>query len=410
MRGFHIMVVVLLLAGCTLGLPRDYLPPPVGSNFPDPVKTIAIPLPVVATSPNEGITSGGLVAFLLHDSHDLVSALAVPQENYNRYFGFTTSLYAAFYPEPDRSYKLSLAKATTINEELRFRYSDEHFLSPRFYFSVNAFTYADGSARFFGFQSTSQKRNETNYTDHETGIALTGGYRPFHPFEIAFGERFKDVDIRPGAVKSLPFITGVFLPDYVPGVEGYHLHAQKLSFLYNTLNSPGMPTEGTYARISIENSSKLLGSAAPFLTYEAEVKLYRPLREERFISVLRFAFNQNEGNRIPFLEQAVLGGETTLRGYGQNRFVDKSCMLLNLEERIRLFRWEVFKVKADWELAPFVDLGTVMRSLVEAKQQSFEFNPGVGIRAVVRPNIVGRIDVGFGKDGPAVFAGLGYPF
>ncbi|MCM0081416.1 outer membrane protein assembly factor [Geomonas sp. Red32] len=410
MPGFLIMVMTLLLTGCSLGLPRDYLPPPVQSDFPDPVKTVAIPLPVVATSPNEGITFGGLVAFLLHDSHDQVSALVVPQENYNQYFGYTSSLYAAFYPEPDRSYKLNLAKATTINEELKFRYQDEHFLFPRFYLSAHAFTYADGSARFFGFQSTSQKRNETNYTDHETGIALTVGYRPAYPFEIALGERFKDVDIRPGAVKSLPFITGVFSPDYVPGVEGYHLHAQKLSVLYNTLNSSGMPTEGTYGRISIENSSKMLGSAAPFLTYEAELKLYRPLQEERFISVFRFAFNQNEGNRIPFLEQAILGGETTLRGYGQNRFVDKSYMLVNLEERIRLFRWEVFKVKADWELAPFVDLGTVMRSLVEVKRQSFEFNPGIGIRAVVRPNIVGRIDVGFGKDGPAVFAGLGYPF
>jgi hypothetical protein len=29
---------------------------------------------------------------------------------------------------------------------------------------------------------------------------------------------------------------------------------------------------------------------------------------------------------------------------------------------------------------------------------------------VIRPNIVGRIDVGYGKEGPAVFVGLGYPF
>jgi hypothetical protein len=29
---------------------------------------------------------------------------------------------------------------------------------------------------------------------------------------------------------------------------------------------------------------------------------------------------------------------------------------------------------------------------------------------VVRPNIVGRIDVGVGREGPAVFVGLGYPF
>jgi hypothetical protein len=51
-----------------------------------------------------------------------------------------------------------------------------------------------------------------------------------------------------------------------------------------------------------------------------------------------------------------------------------------------------------------------MKSLPDAQTKDFEFNPGLGLRAVVRPNIVGRIDVGFGKDGPAVFVGLGYPF
>ena len=83
---------------------------------------------------------------------------------------------------------------------------------------------------------------------------------------------------------------------------------------------------------------------------------------------------------------------------------------MNLEERIRLFRWEVFDVIADWEVAPFVDFGSVMESFDISNSGSFEFNPGIGVRAVVRPNIIGRVDVGFGKDGPAVFVGLGYPF
>ena len=113
---------------------------------------------------------------------------------------------------------------------------------------------------------------------------------------------------------------------------------------------------------------------------------------------------------MPFLERSILGGETTLRGYGRNRFIDSSYLLLNLEERIQLFRWEVFNVRADWELAPFVDLGSVMEYLNKASTKSFEFNPGVGFRAVVRPNIVGRVDIGIGREGPSVFVGLGYPF
>ena len=92
----------------------------------------------------------------------------------------------------------------------------------------------------------------------------------------------------------------------------------------------------------------------------------------------------------------VFWGETTLRGYGRNRFIDNSYLLLNLEERIRLFRWEIFNVTADWELAPFIDFGSVMKSIAQFSTRSFEFNPGMGFRAVVPPNIIGRVDVGFG--------------
>jgi len=51
-----------------------------------------------------------------------------------------------------------------------------------------------------------------------------------------------------------------------------------------------------------------------------------------------------------------------------------------------------------------------MSRLDRSSDRQFEFNPGLGVRAVVRPNIIGRVDVGFGHDGPAVFVGLGYPF
>jgi outer membrane protein assembly factor BamA len=170
------------------------------------------------------------------------------------------------------------------------------------------------------------------------------------------------------------------------------------------------PTSGGFAKATVENSSKALGGAADYRHYEGELKGFIPLDNARFISVFRLVYNQTLGESVPFLEQSILGGENTLRGYGRNRFIDNSYFLLNLEERIRLFRWEVFNVKADWEIAPFVDLGAVMESLDNASIKQFEFNPGIGVRAVVRPNIIGRVDVGFGRNGPAVFVGLGYPF
>lgn len=408
---FSALATLVLLCSCTYQVPRKYLPYPVSNeSFADPTKTVAIPLPVIASSPNEGITYGGLVAFLLHNAKDEVSTLLVPQLNYNQYFGVTSTLYGAFYPTPDQTIRVNLSQATTVNHEYRLRYQNERFLDERWELNGMLFDYTDGSARFFGFQSNSSQENETNYAYHEAGFSLAGGYRITDRVEVMLGERYKKVRIRHGAVPSVPFITEVFPADEIPGLPGYHVHDQKLSLIYNTLDSTTLPTSGAYLRFSIDNSAELLGSSANYQGYEAEAKMYYPKYNGRFITVVRLAGDQTVGHRVPFLEQSILGGETTLRGYGQNRFIDKSYLLLNLEERIRLFRWEIFNVMADWEVAPFIDLGAVMSTLVEARVRSFEFNPGLGLRTVVRPNIVGRIDVGIGKEGPAVFVGLGYPF
>ncbi|HEX9024727.1 MAG TPA: BamA/TamA family outer membrane protein [Geobacteraceae bacterium] len=403
--------LLFALNACTSMVPRKDLPYPLtNESYGDPVKMVTIPLPAIGSSPNEGITVGGLTAFLLHNNKDEVSTLIAPQLTYNKYYGVTASLYGAFYPMRNRYWEANLAQSAKVNFDYEIKGRDRTFMDGKLELNGHLYAFADGSARFYGFQARTPLQNETNYNDQELGFNFSAGYEIFRNLQLYFGERLRDVAIHQGAVKSVPFIRDVFTPQQVPGINGFTAHAQRLSLVYSTLDSRDMPTTGFYAKATAEVSAKMLGSSADYRHYEAEVKGYVPLREARYISVARLSYSQVLGNGVPFLEQSILGGETTLRGYGRNRFVDSSYLLLNLEERIRLFTWEVFHVNSDWELAPFIDLGSVMQSLDRAKARDFEFNPGVGFRAVVRPNIVGRIDVGFGKEGPAVFVGLGYPF
>lgn len=406
-----LLALFCCLTACTSMVPRKYLPEPItNETFADPVKTVSIPLPVIATSPNEGVTVGALTAFLLHNADDEVSTLAAPQVNYNQYFGATFTLYGAFFPSPSRNWEFNISKSTTINQDFEVKFRDKSLMDGRLEVYLFPYVFSDGSARFFGFQSESLKDNETNYADEEYGITTTFGYDITPHLQILFGERIRKVSIGRGAVTSLPFIRDRYTQWQVPGINGFTAHAQKLAIIYNTLDSRDMPTTGIYLKASVENSSKALGSSADYRHYEAEVKGYLPLADARYITVGRLVYNQTLGSQVPFLERSILGGENTLRGYGRNRFIDSSYFLLNLEERIRLFRWRLFNVNTDWELAPFIDLGAVMESLDRAETRNFEFNPGIGFRAVVRPNIVGRVDIGFGNDGPAVFVGLGYPF
>jgi outer membrane protein assembly factor BamA len=408
---FFLIIVLSGLTACTSMVPRKDLPYPLtDESFGDPVKVVTIPLPAIASSPNEGITAGVLTAFLLHNSKDEVSTLLAPQVNYNKNYGVSTSLYSAFYPSPLRSWEANLSQSTKINYDYEFTGRDKTYMEGKLALNAFLFAFADGSARFFGFEAGSPRQMESNYTDQEIGFNISVGYDIAKHFQLVLGERLRNVGIHKGAVSGIPFIRDEFSVAQVPGINGFTAHAQRLSIIYSSLDSKDLPTSGGYARTTAEISGKILGSSADYRHYEAEIKGYIPLDNARYISVFRLIYNQTLGNSVPFLERSILGGENSLRGYGRNRFIDNSYLLLNLEERIRLFRWEIFNVTADWEAAPFLDFGSVMKSISQATRKNFEFNPGIGLRAVVRPNILGRIDVGFGKDGPAVFVGLGYPF
>ena len=410
-NSFGLLVAAFLLAACTHYVPREKLPPPLTNDqFAEQVKVVTIPLPVIASSPNEGITYGALAAFLLHNERDEVSTLIAPQINLNNNFGTTLTVFGAFYPTPDRSWEFNISKSTEVNEDYELKARDTTFFDKKLETNLFLYAFTDGSARFFGFQSESTRGNETNYANEEVGFNLSFGYSLADRLQLIVGNRLKSVSIMEGAIDNLPYIRERFTEEEVPGLGGFTVHAQKLGIAYSTVDSRDMPTTGILARASVEISSPMFGSSVGYRHYEVEAKKYLPLDGGRFITVGRLAYNQTLGDNVPFLERSILGGENTLRGYGRNRFIDSSYLLCNIEERIRLFRWAVFDVTTDWEVAPFIDLGTVMETFPEVSSKSFEFNPGVGFRAVVRPNIVGRVDVGVGREGPAVFVGLGYPF
>jgi hypothetical protein len=412
-RFSHIILCTFLslLVGCTSYIPRDYSHPLLsGDLHGDTIKLVTVPLPVIAASPNEGVTFGALSAFLAHNKKDEVVTLLAPQVTYNAAFGVTASLYGALYPTSDRNIEVNFSQSGRVNHDYEVRVRDTSLLDNKLELNGFLFALADGSSRFFGFNAKSPQQMETNYANDEFGYNISAGYQLGKHFQLTFGDRFRDARIRPGAFRSLSDIKDRFSSVTVPGIDGFTTHALRLSLSYSTLDSRDTPSYGGYARISFEPTLKAMGGAGDYRHYEVEAKGYIPLNNSRYISVFRVMYNQTIGADVPFLEQSILGGESTLRGFGRNRFIDNSFLLCNIEERIRLFRWEVFGVTADWEVAPFFDLGGVMESLNKARSTDFELNPGIGFRAIVRPNIVGRVDWGFGKNGPAVFVGLGYPF
>ena len=118
----------------------------------------------------------------------------------------------------------------------------------------------------------------------------------------------------------------------------------------------------------------------------------------------------NGGDTTPLYEREWLGGKDSLRGYGEGRFIDKHKVLLTLEERVRFYTLKAFNVNIDFEVAPFYESGAVYREQDKLRPADLHHVWGVGFRSIVRPNVVGDIELGFSEEGTALFVGIDYPF
>jgi len=217
------------------------------------------------------------------------------------------------------------------------------------------------------------------------------------------------VSLQKGAT-DLPFTGDVF--PTVPGVEGETIIVgTRATFYYDTRNHLTTPTDGmaitAYAEIdnNVHNSDKPVYSR-----YELDVKKLFPSESKRAILVIRADLQVTLGDQVPFFEQSSLGGQNNLRGYGVDRFIDKNLVAASIEERIHIARTKIAGVAADFEFAPFLDTGQVFNNFTDVSFKDYRMTPGLGFRGIVRPNVVGRIDYGFSKEGGAIFAGLDFPY
>jgi len=195
------------------------------------------------------------------------------------------------------------------------------------------------------------------------------------------------------------------------GVQGASILGHRLTFHYDTRDSLVSPTDGTQVTAYAELNQNLRNGDNPvFYRYELEVKKLFPSQSKRLILVVRGDIQTTFGKQVPFYERSSLGGQNNLRGFGVDRFIDDHLVALSVEQRIHVLRTRILNVAAEFEIAPFVDMGKVFDTFQRRQFRDYEITPGIGFRGIVRPNVVGRVDYGYSKEGGAVFAGLDFPF
>lgn len=381
------------------------------SWFPSeaPAKVKIVPVPAFSTSKNEGETYGNLTAILFLDEKDEVYAIMAPFLVYNRITGLRGAWQLFGYLEGNRDFVAKTTFAAKINRSLRLEYKDPAFHHGRFTLEAAVLYEKEASYRFFGLTEKSRREDETNYTHRELSARFSFGLHLPKSWHLSWTERFRDVEIQLGGVDELPHI-GQLFPE-VQGVDGAGVEAHRLTLTHDSRDDPNTPTRGWRFSAYAEMAHAFYGGhVTPYSGYGLEFTSWHPFEDERFILVPSARSGWVSGSGVPFFERSMLGGENTLRAFGTGRFVDDHFLLFNLELRARVLEVTILGIRTEGELTPFVDVGRVFSCYRKDFFRSWQVNPGLGIRMLVRPNIVGRFDMGFGTEGSALFVGLDFPF
>jgi len=371
--------------------------------------TSFIPIPEIITDPNEGNTLGFLGGFLFLDDKDEIRYMLAPDIRYNKTKGVFPSLRLFAYPSPTRRYSIEVGKSTTRDEDYELEFTDRGYWDGRAFVIASFVRERDSTERFFGIGNQTQQDEESNYTETNTIAQVTPGVWLLPRTNLSYRMLIRRTSVQNGQVTSIPSIFK--LHRETPGLEPGFYWTHQVAFTYDSRDEIDIPSHGALALGYVEAADRQLGSSTSFVKFGTEWRDFIPLREGNPVLALRLLADYTSGSGdTPFWEQSQLGGRRTLRGFGAQRFVDFNRSLGSAELRTRVWQHRLFGVKAELEVAPFTEAGQVFRHVLDSPVSDLHFVYGVGFRGVVRPQIVGFVDVGRSSEGTAIFTGINYPF
>ena len=372
-------------------------------------ETEYFPIPAISTSKNDGNSIGLIVPFLVTNPDGELTHLVAPMVIHNTFVGVQATLNAFRYDPGGRRIRFIASYSEKIERKLLLTYTDPAFLSGRYAYTLGGTVFKDATRRFYGIGSQTPQDDETNYTAREGRAEWKFGVYLNEETHLALSQRYRDVQVQPGVVEDEPFSRAVF--PRVPGMEGATILGNRVTFVYDSRDNLVSPTEGSQAMGYAELNVNFQNEAdSIYYRYRVEFKKLFPSQSKRAVLVIRGDMQLTFGEEVPFYEQSSLGGQDNLRGYGEDRFIDDNLVSLNIEQRIHVLRTNITNVTAEFEIAPFVDMGTVFTSFQREDLEDLKVTPGIGFRGLVRPTVVGRVDYGYSDEGGAVFAGLDFPF
>jgi hypothetical protein len=374
-----------------------------------------IPVPEVATDPNEGTTVGLLPVLLFNDEHHQIHDIIAPDMTVNTIMGAGGNFRYLSYPSEDTQYYVTAGAAQNIARHVDLFYSTGRTHSELWSFEGRFFFERDPTDRFFGIGNQTTHGGQSNFTTEQLYGLATITLNLTHQLQLSLVEKPRYVRILRGAIENLPQ-TITRYPN-VKGINGGTDIKNRLMLSWDTRDSQDIPRKGGLLRGFFGVSDRSFMSSVSYAQFGGEARGYVSLGRRFTLASHVFLQYTPAGGETPFWAMGRLGGEDslltdqeTLRGYGAGRFVDNNLSVANLELRSRVYEHDIFGTHGIIELAPFIEAGKVFHTMHDNPIDQLHPVGGVGVRGIAEPFVVGYVDVGVGGEGGTIFSGINYPF
>jgi outer membrane protein assembly factor BamA len=249
---------------------------------------------------------------------------------------------------------------------------------------------------FFGVGNEAPFDQREFYTKEPFDLSISAS-RGFAPSVIAgAGVRFK-------AVRNFGFSDTSHLATLPPELNAGRVSYTSLfvSARYDTRNSTISPTGGLVLQGDAEFAPGFLPGNVSFARYGLAVQHYRPVIRASTTLALRGMLQFLSGNDLPVQVLLPIGGNATLRGFTQDRYIDCVAAVLNAEVRFPIY-WRLGGVLG-------VDAGKVWHTPGALDLSNWALNPTIGLRFTMETFVV-RVDVGLGKETTGFYFNFGQLF
>jgi outer membrane protein assembly factor BamA len=410
---------VPVVSGAVPAAPNEAPAPPARSSgilrWFDPATAPFIPVPEIDVDPQSGVTLGVYAVMLGVNDRGEIERITAPDVFHSQYFGWGAGVSVYGYPSQDSQWYVDGSLKERVEREFNARYFAGLTRTTPFSWSLEALYDRTGSARFFGLGNETPDYGESTYVDDQSSLAGSLGYNFTPSLQLAYGLRWRHVDVLPGVLSGIPSIETLY-PD-LNGLGAEHALEQTVTLTRDTRDSILMPHSGARYILYGGFASRSLGSSVAYSYLGAEARCYFPLGRDVTLAwhaALRYMPSAAEA---PFWALSSLGGDRSvpngrepLRSEVANRYVDANLFATGAELRTRVAGFDAFGTHVSLEVAPFIDTGKVFTNSPNNLLSELHTALGVGMRGVASPYVIGYVDVGFGGGKAAVFSGINYPF